>query len=119
MSEYRGYVYYGLGLDFFLVLLFGALGYFVYQGVNGALAMVILTILYALATLLSLIPFFGAFVQWLVMAYAINPFVFHLTHIHYTWLVAVAFWVYLGLGIVITAIMTIPFLIVLLEKLKK
>jgi hypothetical protein len=59
-----------------------------------------------------------AFVQWLVMTFAIRPFVFHLTHIHSTWLTFVAFWVYLGLGIVITAIMTIPFLIVLLEELK-
>jgi len=114
-EEYRGYVYYGLGFDFLLVVLFGALGYFVYHGVGGALAMVILTILYALATLLSLIPFFGAFVQWLVMTYAINPFVFHLTHIHYTWLVAVAFWVYLGLGIIITIIMSLIVLAILLH----
>jgi len=115
-EEYRGYVYYGLGFDFLLVVLFGALGYFVYHGVGGALAMVILTILYALATLLSLIPFAGAFVQWLVMTYAINPFVFHLTHIHYTWLVAVAFWVYLGLGIIITLIMSLIALAVLLKR---
>jgi len=114
-EEYRGYVYYGLGFDFLLVVLFGALGYFVYHGVDGALAMVILTILYALATLLSLIPFFGAFVQWLVMTYAINPFVFHLTHIHYTWLVAVAFWVYLALGIIITLIMSLIVLAILLH----
>jgi len=114
-EEYRGYVYYGLGFDFLLVVLFGALGYFVYHGVDGALAMVILTILYALATLLSLIPFFGAFVQWLVMTYAINPFVFHLTHIHYTWLVAVAFWVYLALGIIITIIMSLIVLAILLH----
>jgi hypothetical protein len=114
-EEYRGYVYYGLGFDFLLVLLFGALGYFVYHGVGGALAMVILTILYAFAGLLSLIPFFGAAVQWAVMAYAINPFVFHLTHIHYTWLVAVAFWVYLALGIIITLIMSLIVLAILLH----
>jgi hypothetical protein len=114
-KEYRGYVNYGLGFDFLLVLLFGALGYFVYHGVGGALAMVILTILYALAGFLSLIPFAGAAIQWAVMAYAINPFVFHLAHIHYTWLVAVAFWVYLGLGIVMTAIMTLAALAVLLK----
>jgi len=114
-EEYRGYVYYGLGFDFLLVVLFGALGYFVYHGVGGALAMVILTILYALATLLSLIPFAGAFIQWLVMTYAINPFVFHLTHIHYTWLVAVAFWVYLGLGIIMTIIMSLIVLAILLH----
>ncbi len=115
-EEYREYVYYGLGLDFLLVVLFGALGYFVYHGVDGALAMVILTILYALATLLSLIPFAGAFVQWLVMTYAIKPFVFHLTHIHSTWLTFAAFWVYLGLGIVITIIMTLPFLLAILLR---
>jgi len=114
-EEYRGYVYYGLGFDFLLVVLFGALGYFVYHGVGGALAMVILTILYALATLLSLIPFFGAAVQWAVMAYAINPFVFHLTHIHYTWLVAVAFWVYLALGIIMTIIISLIVLAILLH----
>jgi hypothetical protein len=112
-EEYRGYVYYGLGFDFLLILLFSALGYFVYHGVDGFLAMLILTILYALATLLSLIPFAGAFVQWAVMAYAIDPFVFHLTHIHYTWLVAVAFWVYLALGIIITLIMSLIVLAIL------
>ena len=63
---------------------------------------------YALAGLLSIIPFAGAVIQWAVMAYAINQFVFHLTHIHYTWLVSIAFWVYLAFGIIITAIMTIP-----------
>ena len=114
MAEYK-YVYSGIGIDFLLVLLFGALGYFVYHGVGGALAMVILTILYALASLLSLIPFAGALVQWLVMTYAINPFVFHLTHIHYTWLVAVAFWVYLGLGIIMTIIMSLIVLAILLH----
>ena len=114
-EEYKGYVYYGLSLDFLLVVLFGALGYFVYHGVGGALAMVILTILYAFASLLSLIPFAGAFVQWLVMTFAINPFVFHLTHIHYTWLVAVAFWVYLALGIIMTIIMSLIVLAILLH----
>jgi len=116
MSEkYREYAYGGIGIDILLILLFSALGYFVYHGVGGALAMLILTILYALATLLSLIPFFGAFVQWLVMIFAIKPFVFHLTHIHSTWLTSAAFWVYLGLGIVMTAIMTLAVLAVLLK----
>jgi hypothetical protein len=115
MAEYK-YVYSGIGIDFLLVLLFGALGYFVYHGVGGALAMVILTILYALASLLSLIPFVGAFVQWLVMSYAIKPFVFHLAHIHSTWLTFVAFWVYLGLGIIITFIMSLIALAVLLKR---
>jgi len=108
MNESKEYIYYGLGIDFTLPILFAALGYFVYDGVSGALAMLILTILYALAGLLSIIPFAGAAIQWAVMAYAINPFVFHLTHIHYTWLVSIAFWVYLAFGIIITAIMTIP-----------
>jgi hypothetical protein len=114
MAEYK-YVYSGIGIDFLLILLFSALGYFVYHGVGGFLAMLILTILYALATLLSLIPFAGAFVQWLVMTFAIKPFVFHLTHIHSTWLTFVAFWVYLGLGIVITLIMSLIVLAILLH----
>jgi hypothetical protein len=112
-------VYTGIGIDFFLVILFGALGYFVYGGVGGALAMVILTILYALATFLSLIPFAGAFFQWLVMTYAIRPFVFHLTHIHSTWLTFAAFWVYLGLGIVLTAIMSLGVLGIVLDRLER
>jgi len=116
MSEkYREYAYGGIGIDFLLILLFSALGYFVYHGVDGFLAMLILTILYALATLLSLIPFAGAFFQWLVMTYAIRPFVFHLTHIYSTWLTSVAFWVYLGLGIIITLIMSLIVLAILLH----
>ena len=50
------------------------------------------------------------------MAYAINPFVFHLTHIHYTWLVFIAFWVYLAFGIIITAIITIPIALAIILK---
>ena len=116
MSEkYREYAYGGIGIDILLILLFSALGYFVYHGVDGALAMLILTILYALATLLSLIPFAGAFFQWLVMTYAIRPFVFHLTHIYSTWLTSAAFWVYLGLGIIITLIMSLIVLAILLH----
>ena len=111
-------VYTGIGIDFFLVLLFGALGYFVYHGVDGALAMVILTILYALATFVSLIPFAGAAIQWAIMTYAINPFVFHLTHIHSTWLTFVAFWVYLGLGIVMTALTSLGVIGILLDRLE-
>jgi hypothetical protein len=116
MNESKEYIYYGLGIDFTLPILFAALGYFVYNGVSGALAMLILTILYALAGLLSIIPFAGAAIQWAVMAYAINPFVFHLTHIHYTWLVSIAFWVYLAFGIIITAIITIPIALAIILK---
>jgi len=113
MNESKEYIYYGLGIDFTLPILFAALGYFVYNGVSGALAMLILTILYSFAGLLSLIPFGGAAIQWAVMAYAINPFVFHITHIHYTWLVGVAFWLYLAIGIVMTVLMTLGVMVML------
>jgi len=92
--------------DFWLTILFTALGYFVYGGVDGALAVLVLCMLYSLAGLSSLAPFIGFIIQALLMYYFVNPFVFGLTHIAPTWLTDLAFWVYLVMGAVITVFTT-------------
>lgn len=102
--------------DFWLTILFTALGYFVYGGVDGALAVLVLCMLYSLAGLASLAPFIGFITQALLMYYFVNPFVFGLTHIAPTWLTDLAFWVYLVMGAVITVFTTAWLIATLKER---
>lgn len=92
----------GGGLIFFLVI--AALGYFVYGGIGGAIAMFILTFVYGLVSLLSLIPFVGVFVQGLAMFYLVNPWIFGFTGITSTWLTGLVFWINIIVGIFATIV---------------
>jgi hypothetical protein len=98
-------------LHLIFVVLFTALAYFVYNGVEGALAVLILCILYSLASFIAFIPFVGIILQVLVMRYFIDPFVFNLTKIHSTWLISAIFTVYVVAGAFFTLIMTMVYLI--------
>lgn len=62
-----------VGITWSLIVLWAALGYFVYGGLAGVFAMLILGILYDLAMLLALIPFAGVVLQALVMYFLITP----------------------------------------------
>jgi hypothetical protein len=97
----------GVGSYFIFLVLWAAIGYFVYGGMAGTMAMVILWILYGLATLLAMIPFAGVIVQGLVMFFVINPWVTSLTGIGGSWLTAVMFAFSIIYGIIITIVMTI------------
>jgi hypothetical protein len=79
-----------------------ALGYFVYRGLDGALAVFILSYLYSLCLLLALIPFVGALIQYLVMDRLVGPWVFSLTGIGPSWLTALLLWVKLAEGAFLT-----------------
>jgi hypothetical protein len=96
-----------LGIDWALIALWTALGYFVYHGLAGMLAVLALSILYSLATLLALIPFAGVVLQGLVMHFLITPWVFELTGIEATWLTALVFWVDIALGCFLTFTMSL------------
>jgi hypothetical protein len=97
-------------LHLILVVLFTALAYFVYNGVEGALAVLILSILYSIASFIAFIPFVGVILQALVMHHFIEPFVFSLTGIHSTWLTSTIFWIYIAMGVFLTIIMTLVYL---------
>jgi len=90
------------GLSFFLLM--AVLGYFVYGGTGGFVAMFILTFAYTLSCLLALIPFIGVFAQGLIMFYLVNPWFFGFTGITATWLTWFAFVVYVIVGILVTII---------------
>jgi len=98
-------------LQLVLAVLFTALAYFVYNGVEGALAVLVLCILYSIASFIGLIPFVGFIIQAGVMHYFIEPFVFGVTGIHPTWLTSTIFWVYVAMGAFLTVIMTVVYLV--------
>jgi fructose-specific phosphotransferase system IIC component len=91
-----------IGSELGLTLLWAALGYFVYNGLTGTFAMIILSILYGLATFLSLIPFVGVILQGLLMYFLITPWVFEFTGITATWLTLLVFWIDIIFGCIIT-----------------
>jgi hypothetical protein len=92
---------------FLLILLWMLLGYFIYGGVDGALAMGLLGLLYALSILISLIPFAGIFIQYYVMIDVIFPYICEITGITATWLTTVMFAVNLIFGILVWIIMSV------------
>lgn len=94
-------------IGFELLLLWTALAYFVYGGLEGTMAIVILCVLYGLATLLALIPFGGAIIQVMVMKFAIWPYVMAFTGITATWLTGLVFWIDVIIGIILTFAATI------------
>jgi len=90
-----------------LIMLWAALGYFVYDGFSGMLAIIILCVLYRLAMLFAFVPFVGVIIQGLVMYFLIQPFVFEVTGITATWLTTLIFWVDIVIGGIITLLMTL------------
>jgi len=69
-----------------LLVLWAVLGYFVYGGMDGALAMILLSIVLGLAVPVALIPFVGFIVYAFLAYYVILPWVIDLTKIDPTWL---------------------------------
>ena len=92
--------------DFFIVLISGILGYFVYDSVDGALGMILLTFFFSLCLLFAVIPFCGVIIHAVLMHFLVIPFVLNLTALEQTWLVIGFFWVYLVMGLLITSLMS-------------
>ena len=92
--------------------LFPLLGYFVYGGIKGALAILLLCIICDFTLFLSLIPFVGWLVQALVMRFAITK-ILALTCVSTTWLISTIFWVYLVFGIIISIASSLTLLMAL------
>jgi len=93
--------YFGL----FYTVLFSVLGYFVYGGIEGLMAMLALCLLCDLVLCLSIIPFVGSIIQAVVMN-LISHKLFTILNIYPTWLTTCIFWCYLICGIIITILVT-------------
>ena len=89
----------------FYTLLFSVLGYFVYGGIEGLMAVLALCLFYDLALCLSIIPFVGSIIQAVVMN-LISHKLFAILSIYPSWLTTSIFWCYLVCGIVITILVT-------------
>jgi len=93
--------YFGL----FYTFLFSVLGYFVYGGVRGLMAMLALSLVYYLISCLSIIPFGGCIIQAIVM-FLVSHKLFNILNIYPSWLTTCMFWCYLISGIIITILVT-------------
>jgi hypothetical protein len=82
------------------------LGYFVYGGIDGALAMVLVWFILGLCIILAMIPFVGIVLQWWVSTAYVIPFLFELTGIGETWLTTVTLIIMLAIGILVTIVMS-------------
>lgn len=102
MTDYTA----GGGSTIVWMLFWAVLGFFVYDGLNGALAMIVLSFLFGLAALLSIIPVVGVFIQYYVSITYILPFIINLTGITATWLTTTMLVVSIIMGIIITAMTT-------------
>jgi len=98
----------------FYTVFFSVLGYFVYDGLRGMMAVLAFCLLYDLALCLSIIPFGGSIIQAVVMN-LISHKLFIMTGIYPSWLTTCMFWCYLICGIVITILVT-AIVIAILDK---
>jgi hypothetical protein len=95
------------GGGFSLSLLFAAIGYFVYGGPNGAVAIFILSIVLAMTSLLGLIPAVGP-ILYAVLSYKwIIPKVLSLAEISGSKLTGFIFVFYLVMSVIYTIIVGI------------
>lgn len=88
-------------------LLFAALGYYFYAGIDGFMGMIIFTGLIGFACLLSLIPFIGFFLQLWITFGMVIPYVFELTGIHHTIITWIPVTIYLVVGLILWLVMTV------------
>ncbi|MCK9577133.1 MAG: hypothetical protein M0R51_14610 [Clostridia bacterium] len=88
-----------------MTLFWCVLGYFVYDGINGAIAIFALSFLYSAAALISIIPGIGIIIQYYVSIYLILPFIIELTGITVSWLTTAMLVVSMIYGVIITIIM--------------
>ena len=106
----------GIGGWMFFLILWASLGYFIYNGTSGAVAIALLCVLYGLVLLFSLIPFCGAAIQCMVMYLIVWPWVSSLAGIGATWLTTMIFWFSLIAGIIITLVTTIITIVMIKDR---
>jgi len=90
------------------IIIFGIIGYFVYDGsIDAAIAVMALSLVVGLVTLLSLIPIVGWVISVPLSYYWVIPAMLEMTGIEYTWLITIIFVLNVILGFVITTFMTV------------
>jgi hypothetical protein len=101
------------GFSFFLA----ALGYFVYGGLDGAVAIFLLSLAIGFLSLLGFIPVLGVGVfYWIATGWAF-PNIMAFTHLAgYSWLTAAILYLYLFLSIIFTIISTFVILATLVGR---
>lgn len=92
------------------IIIAGIAGYFVYgRSIDAAIAVMIITFVLGLVTLLSLIPVFGWVAAVLLSYFVVIPGLLTMTGIEHTWLITVLFIANALLGLVITIFVSAVF----------
>ena len=90
------------------LIIFGILGYFVYdRSIDAAIGVVAISIAVGLITMLSLIPIIGWIASTLISYYWAIPAMLEIIGLEHTWLITTIFWLNVLLGLVMTILMTI------------
>jgi len=96
---------YGFAVVIMEAAIFGLLGEFWY-GSGGFMAMAVLSIVCGLAVMLSLVPFVGVGLEAYVLWWWVLPMVLMRSGLDASWLTTLIVWLNLGIGLVITAVMS-------------
>jgi len=85
-----------------LDLLFALLGYFVYDGLDGLIGILLLSMCFTVLLLVALIPVVGAGIELALMWWVVMPKVLSFTGLGETWLTSLMVGVYLISGGILT-----------------
>jgi hypothetical protein len=88
------------------LVIFASLGYFVYGGTPGAIAVVVVSFVYGLTIIIALIPYVGFLVQIAAIHYYVWPWVSEFTHIQGTWLTDILWVITIIAGFIYTVSIT-------------
>jgi len=91
---------------FIVSLLIPCIGYFVYGGWNGFMAMLVYEAVLGLSTILSVIPFIGVILVVFIDYFWLMPSVFSLTGIGETWLTIVVFLIVVTISLIVCLVMS-------------
>lgn len=86
---------------------FFTMGYFVYGGLDGAIAMIVLYLLLGAVALLSLIPFIGIVLQYWVSTQIVMMWIISIAGIYATWLTTLMLIVFMIMGTILCGMTTI------------
>ena len=88
-------------------LLFALLGYFVYDGLDGLIGILLLSICFTGLLLVALIPFLGAGIELALMWWVVMPKVLSFVGLGETWLTSLMFVAYALSGCILTFVMSL------------
>ncbi len=90
------------------LLVFGILGYFVYdRSIESAIGVIGIAIVISIVTLISLLPVVGWIASILISYFMVIPGLLAITGLEYTWLITVIFVINVIIGLVMTILMSV------------